>query len=98
VVADLLAVKVIRSFRLLPLRFFGGAGLLSALGAFLFLALSLRTHAEGGEPTVILAGVGILALVLSVFLIMLGLLVQSAVALSGHSRTQRTPLAREIRP
>lgn len=101
VFADLLTVKMIRSFRLLPLRLFGGAGLVSCALGVLFLALSVRVQgpsAGGDSPSLVYAGVSILCFGLFMFLILLGLVGQSAVSLTYRSGAHQAPLVRELRP
>jgi len=101
VLVDLLTVKMIRSFRLSPIRMFGGMSLAAGMVGLLFVLLSLRAFGafdpEMAE-SMIFSGVSILWLALSVFLLLLGLVGQVAVTTRLRTRRDLGPLLHEVHP
>jgi glycosyltransferase involved in cell wall biosynthesis len=98
VLADLLTILMIRSFRERPLALFAtGAG--AALGlAALFEAAALtapRAHGDGPSVTLVLPGVALLWLGLAIYLLMLGLIGQIALHEGRALAAGELPLARE---
>ncbi|CAN5763667.1 glycosyltransferase family 2 protein [soil metagenome] len=79
VLSDLLVITMIRSFRDRPLILFGAAALWVFLLAGVSGALSLTTFLASGENAVVLPGVTALMVGLGVYLVMLGLVAESAV-------------------
>ena len=83
--ADLVTIKMISSFREQPLVLFALAALVSftfALGAAALWAMRTSAGWNGYDEKVVLPGVAIILLTLSVHLIMLGLLAEVALAKS----------------
>lgn len=98
--ADLLTILMIRSFRERPLTLFGfGAGAAAALGmvfGLLFLVVFLTTGGSDANAFV-LPGTGILWLLLSGYLLMLGLVCEVIVR-KVRERRRDLPIAAEYRP
>lgn len=100
VLADLIAIKMLRSFRLRPLLLLGGAALGALLIAALFaLAAASQMLADTAQPaSVVFSGASLIWLALSVFLLMAGLIAEIAVQNAQTRAAGRTLLAREILP
>jgi glycosyltransferase involved in cell wall biosynthesis len=101
VLADLLAVKMIRSFRVRPLLMFGAGALGCALVAAIFGAfflLAVATFEGQGGRSVVFAAAGMLWLSLSLFLLMLGLVGEVAVSERHRRAPEGGPLLREVAP
>jgi glycosyltransferase involved in cell wall biosynthesis len=99
VLADLLAVKMIRSFRNRPLLMFGMAAAGSALIAGPFaLAALLDALALGAGSALVFSGVSMLWLSLAAFLAMLGLVAEVAVREGVQGDRPPPPLVRELSP
>jgi glycosyltransferase involved in cell wall biosynthesis len=101
VLADLLAVKMIRSFRVRPFLMFGagalGCTLVGAIfGAFFLLAVSTFEGQSG--RSVVFAAVSMLWLSLGLFLLMLGLVGEVAVSERHRRAPEGGPLLREVAP
>ncbi|TVP45070.1 MAG: glycosyltransferase [Gemmatimonadales bacterium] len=79
VLSDLLVITTIRSFRDRPLILFGAAGLWAFLVAGVFGALSLTPALVSGENAIVLPSITALMVGLGVYLVMLGLVAESAV-------------------
>jgi len=79
VLSDLLVITMIRSFHDRPLILFGAAGLWAFLVAGVFGALSLTSTVAAGENAIVLPSVTALMVGLGVYLVMLGLVAESAV-------------------
>lgn len=97
VLADLLTVKVLQSFRLHPLMLLGGGSLIClgvAIG-FGVMAIAQMSGVGMGSATVF-TGVTIVALSLGVFLLFLGLVAESAVRLPPERGGPARPLVREV--
>lgn len=99
VLADLLAVKMIRSFRTRPLLMFGMGAVGSALIAGPFaLAALLDALGPAGGSAVVFSGVSLLWLSLAAFLAMLGLVAEVAVREGLEGEPAPSPLVRELTP
>jgi glycosyltransferase involved in cell wall biosynthesis len=96
VLADLITVKMIRSFRLRPLFLFGlGAAAVGTIALGAGALAVLERFGAGGDGFLIYPAMALLCLALAVFLIMLGLIGEVVV---GRARTQGgLPLLREVR-
>jgi len=99
VLADLLTIKMIQSFRLRPLRLAWGASLLSLLPASLFgiVALAKSTGIHYGPGTVF-TGVSLVFGSLAAFLLLLGLVAEVAVHYRGSHVRRQPPIVREWIP
>jgi glycosyltransferase involved in cell wall biosynthesis len=101
VLADLLTVKMIRSFRMNPARMFGAGALVATLVGFVMAGIALRAYGMFEDriaESVIFAGVTLLWFSLATFLVMLGLVAQVAVSTKQRSGRDRGPLLREVLP
>jgi glycosyltransferase involved in cell wall biosynthesis len=93
--ADLVTIKMISSFRERPLVLFAlGAlvPLLAALGVASAWALRLRADWAGYDEFVVLPGVALMLVALAAYLVMLGLLAETVLAQSGLARGTGEPL------
>jgi hypothetical protein len=100
VLADLVAIQMLRSFRLRPLLLLGGAAVVS-LGAGVACAagsLVPLISGHGRDASMVLAGAALIWVALSVFLLMAGLVAEIAVQESQTEGHGPTLLAREITP
>jgi glycosyltransferase involved in cell wall biosynthesis len=98
VLADILAIKMIRSFKDRPLQLFGLGALGSALLGSAFLAASV-TAMYGFRPeaprALVLPGAGILWWGVALYLLMLGLIAETLVRRRRRNGRADLPLARE---
>jgi glycosyltransferase involved in cell wall biosynthesis len=98
VLADILSIKMIRSFKDRPLRLFGLGALGSALLGSAFLVASV-TAMYGFRPeaprAVVLPGAGILWWGVALYLLMLGLIAETLVRRRRRNGRGDLPLARE---
>lgn len=99
VLADLLTIKMIRSFRSRPLRLAGGASALSVLAGVAFTAATFVDVARmGREADIVLIGAALLSFSLGVFLLFLGLVGESVVRHQGGGSARAGALTREVVP
>ncbi|MEX2531248.1 MAG: glycosyltransferase family 2 protein [Gemmatimonadota bacterium] len=92
VLSDLLVIKTIRSFRERPLILFGIGALIALGGSLVFGVRSVITAVDFGRNALVFPSITALLMGLSVYLLMLGLLAESAL---GHIRRRaptRAPL------
>lgn len=99
VLADLLTIKMIQSFRLRPLRLAWGACLLCLAPASLFgiVAMAKSTGIHYGSGTVF-TGVSLVLGSLAAFLLLLGLVAEVAVRHRGGHIRRQPPIVREWIP
>lgn len=99
VLTDLLTITMIRSFRSRPLRMFGMAAAATCFVGIFFAGAALVGAAafEGlGGRSVVFAGVSMLWLSLSLFLLMLGLVGEVAVSEAHRTAPEPSPLLLEV--
>lgn len=97
VLADLLTILMIRSFRERPLALFAtGAAVALGLAALFELAAlaAFRGHSDGAGTPLVLPGVALLWLGLAIYLLMLGLIGQIALHERQEAAAEDLPLAR----
>lgn len=98
VLADLLTVKMIRSFRDRPLRLFAILATWSALAGALFFAATVvaqRNFRVWKAEAMVFPGAALLWFALATFLLLLGLVAEAVVTRSPRGRDR--PLVREVR-
>lgn len=98
VLADLITIAAIRSFRDRPLALFGvGAAVAAGLGlaAAAASAVAILYFRPVKAEALVLPGVALLWFGLAAFLLMLGLVGEAALRRFGHPEATRPPLARE---
>ena len=97
VLADLLTIKMIRSFRLNPLRLFGGAAFAWGGASALFTVAALSVDLGTSQPGLVVFGACAAAcFALAAFLLLVGLIGEVAVRREVLSATSAAPLAMEI--
>lgn len=99
VMADLITIHVLRSFRLRPLVLFGGASLATFAAAASFALLAFTPMASGaeGQPSFVFIGSAVALLALAAFLLMAGLIAEMVVEERGKEG-EPDLLAREVLP
>lgn len=99
VLADLLSIYVLRSFRERPLLLFGALGLLSLLVCLGIVGLVGYLRLTSGSPgsLVTAAGSALCWLGLSCYLLMLGLIAEQALQAELARGPSGTPIVREVR-
>lgn len=96
VLADLLTIKMIRSFRERPLALFGSGALVAAVLGLFFVgaaALSITSFTANKANALVLPGVAAVLLALSYYLLMLGLIAESAVRDARLDHPELAPIA-----
>ena len=92
VLSDLLVIKTIRSFRERPLILFGVVALVSLVGSGVFGVRSIITAVDFGRDALVFPSITALLLGLSVYLVMLGLLAESALSQIRRRAPSLSPL------
>jgi glycosyltransferase involved in cell wall biosynthesis len=92
VLSDLLVIKTIRSFRERPLILFGIGALLALAGTVLFGVRSVITAVDFGREAMVFPSITALLMGLSLYLLMLGVLAESALAHIRRRIPARPPL------
>ena len=98
VLVDLLVLAMIRTFRERPMVLFAGWSLGTATIGAMSLVVALVLSAAGGTPvggTLVLPGAGLVWLGLAVYLLMLGLIAEAALAGSRRQDNGLLPVVRE---
>ena len=98
--ADLMAIKMIRSFRLRPLALFAALGAGSALLGAVFIVASLVaifTFQQTDAESMVFPGISLLWFTLSVFLLMLGLVGEGVIRQHRVQGMKILPLTK-VRP
>jgi glycosyltransferase involved in cell wall biosynthesis len=101
VLADILAIKMIRSFKDRPLRLFGLGALASALVSLLFFVaagIAMLWFQPDKARALVFPAAGMLWAGVSLYLLMLGLIGESLVRRRRHAASSELPLAREWVP
>jgi glycosyltransferase involved in cell wall biosynthesis len=101
VLADILTIKMIRSFKDQPLRLFGLGALLSALVSvafFLAAGAAMLWFQPDKARALVFPAAGILWVGVSLYLLMLGLIGESLVRRRRQAGSSKLPLAREWVP
>ncbi|MDH3224170.1 MAG: glycosyltransferase family 2 protein [Gemmatimonadota bacterium] len=97
VLADLLTIKMIRSFRLNPLRLFGGAAFACGAVSTVFTLAAIHVNVDSPEPGLIVFGACAAAtFALAAFLLLVGLIGEVAVRRDYVTATSAPHLAMEI--
>jgi glycosyltransferase involved in cell wall biosynthesis len=101
VLADLLVISMIRTFRDRPLQMFGGAATASAALSLLFMVASIISLVTL-EPTSVRAyvfpGSSLLLMGLAAYLLMLGMIAEGVLRQERSRGDSPLPVAREVRP
>lgn len=96
VLVDLMVIAMIRSFRERPLVLFAGAALGAAtIGALFFVASGVASFDATLRGTLVLPGTALVWLGLAVYLLMLGLIAEAALAGSRSHARDVLPVVRE---
>jgi len=99
VASDLMALKMISSFRGRPLLMFGLGGLGSTMLAFLFIALTALNFEKGiiapSSYGYVFPSIALVWLSLAFFLLLLGLVAEVAISGGGAGEDVRLPVVRE---
>jgi hypothetical protein len=101
VLADLITIQMIRSFRLRPLRLLGGAAMVTLIVSAVLASASVMPMATGpgGEPSFVFMSSAVALLALAAFLLMSGLIAEMAVEEREVGPDGAgTLLARELHP
>ncbi len=101
VIPDLLAIKMIKTFRVRPLALFAGLAGVSMLAGALSLGATFVTYfsfTQVKADSMVFPALAILSFALSIFLLMLGLVGEVAIREHGTRRGRILPLAREGAP
>jgi len=99
VIVDLLTIKMIRSFRLHPIRMFGAMSMIVGAVGLTFVFFAMRAFTAFDQEmarSMIFSGASILWLALSVFLLLLGLVGQVAVNTRLRFRPDPGPMIHEV--
>lgn len=99
VVADLLTIEMIRSFRERPLALFGGAALASGMLGVLSTLLALAVHVAGRAVEAnafVVPGVALLWFGLGFYLVMLGLVAEAIVGRHARVAGRQHPIVEEV--
>jgi glycosyltransferase involved in cell wall biosynthesis len=101
VLADILTIKMIRSFKDQPLRLFGvGAVAAAALGLLFMVAsvLAMLGFRPEAPRSMVFPGAGVIWMGVAIYMLMLGLVGETLVRRNGPRGVQKLPLARELEP
>ncbi|NNL31320.1 MAG: hypothetical protein HKO77_09865 [Gemmatimonadetes bacterium] len=97
VLADLFTIKMIRSFRLRPLRLFGGAAFGFGLVSMAFTLAAMTVGLDQGETGLVVFGACAAAcFALAAFLLLIGLIGEVAVRRDMVAASAAPPLAMEL--